>query len=186
MTLPNTVIICHGESEHILAKTLSSRLRVPVECYCRNNGHETIALSSLPGLLSAPPFDSIQSLHKAFPKLDYRRVNRQSMMPNLKIVPIMDVDGDILSKNAYITGDLFRGCPLRDHIIPILNDSNLEVVIEGIGYPKVTDKVSYYSNMVLEPLEFYRKLRSCDNTNMDQFVELLMRSSSAYQGMFNR
>lgn len=186
MTLPNTVVICHGESEHILARALSSRLRVPVEYYCRNRGHETIALSSLSELLSSYPFDSFSSLHKEYPALDYCRVNKKPQMPDLKIVPIMDVDGDRRSRNAYMSGDLFRVCPLRDYIIPILNDPNLEVTIEGIGYPKVVDKVATYSNIVIEPLEFYNKLKVCNSTNLERFVEILMGSSPAYQGTFNK
>lgn len=107
MTLPNSIVVCHGASEYILARTLSARLRVPLEYYLKNNGHETIAMSSLPDVLSSYPFDSIKSLHKKCPALEYKR---GGSMPNLNIITIMDVDGDGRSKNSYITGKMFRNC----------------------------------------------------------------------------
>lgn len=109
---------------------------------------------------------------------------RGGLMPNLKIFTIMDVDGDGRSKNSYITGEMFRNCPLGKHVIPIINDTNLEVVMEAIRYPKVTDKISSYTNMVIEPNDFLSRLKKCDRTNMELLVEQMMRSCPSYQGRF--
>lgn len=179
MSLPNTVIIAHGASEIILCRRLSSLIKTPVEIYSRSRGEETIALSHLQELLSNSPFDSEKSLHKQYPRLEYR--TGKVRMPNLTIIPVVDVDGDGRSIKSYLSGDMFNDSLFRDRIIPVLNNPNLEEVMYDIGYPQIIDKTQSYSKMDLDPILLHSKLKSSDKTNMELLLEKMMSHSPSFQ-----
>lgn len=176
----NIVVIAHGRSEMILSQRLSRDLKVPIVLYSRSNGSETISLSHLPDILSSPPFDGERSLHKAYPGLEYLPYS-STHMPNLAIVPIVDVDGDTGHIRSYLSKDMFIDSPFRNRIVPVLNNPNLEAVMEDIGYPPVIDKVRFYSWMELDAMDLRDRMRSSDTTNMERFIECLLSHSPSYQ-----
>lgn len=180
MSLPNTILITHGKSEIILFKSLSSRMRVPIIIHSKNDGNETISLASLGKMLSKPPFDSERSLHRMYPELEYLKGDVR--MPNLMIIPIVDVDLDGRSRNQYLSGDMFRDSVFRDRILPVINNPNMDVVFERIGMPEVKDKVDYYTRLSMEPLQLYERLKACDGTNMELVIERMMRHCPSFQG----
>ena len=122
---PNIVAIVHGKSEDILVKGLGVRMGLRVMTFSRNGGNENIAMSALPRILSRDPFDSEISLHRRFPMLEYypRKIPR---IPDLGLYPVMDHDGDDRNLRGYISGDLLRGCPLHNRIVPIINRPDLD------------------------------------------------------------
>lgn len=182
MSLPDTIVIAHGKSELILARAISERLKVPIEVFSINGGRETISLGNIGKVLSEPPFDSEASLHRMYGSIEYSP--RKKTFPNLTIVPIVDVDADYRNIKSYKTCDIFRDSAFKDRILPILNEPNLEAVMEDIGYPPVKDKVDWYSNMVIEPENFYDRLCKSDKTNMEQFLRHMMSRCPSLQGKY--
>lgn len=144
---PNLVTIVHGKSEDILVRGLGMAMRLRVLTFSRNGGNGNIAMSALPLILVRPPFDSEKSLHSECTRLDYRP-RKAPRIPGLELYPVMDHDGDDRNLRGYISGDLFRGCPLRDRVVPIINIPNLNAVMESIGHGRPTDKTDFYHELV--------------------------------------
>ena len=181
MPLPNTVVIAHGASEVILARTISEMMRVPVIVFSKKNGKETIALKHLPDVLSEYPFDSESSMHRAFPQLQYLK-GKRIRMPELRIVPIVDVDADRRSLKSYLSGDMFRDCVFHDRIIPVVNDPNMEAVFEDLGFPPITDKVEFYSQLYkIDVNALYEGFKGSGRTNMELFMEQLRKHCPSCQ-----
>lgn len=181
---PNLVAIVHGKSEDILVKGLGMSMNLRVLTFSRNGGNENIAMSALPFILARPPFDSEKSLHRDYPLLDYRP-REVPRIPGLGLYPVMDHDGDDRNLRSYISGDLFRGCPLGDRVVPIINIPNLDAVMESIGYGRPTDKTGFYHGLVdrgCDVKRMYDDFRRCGNSNMDVLIHRLMASSPGFQG----
>ena len=100
----------------------------------------------------------------------------------------MDTDDcDEATKSKYITGELFQGHPLKEYIVPVYNNENLEDVMikSGIMVERIKDsqKGSYYSKIFpinTDPLSadtinqvrtFANKIKGVKGTNMLEFVE---------------
>ena len=107
---------------------------------------------------------------------------------NFKLFIIMDTDDcDEATKSKYISGELFQGHPLKEYIIPVYNNENLEDVMikSGIMVERIKDsqKGSYYSKIFpinTDPLSadtinqvrtFANKIKGIKETNMLEFVE---------------
>ncbi len=179
MSLPDTVVIAHGKSEMILVRTISHRLKVPVEIYSKRCGEETISMKNIGRVLTEPPFDSGPHLHKEYKYIEY---SPREGFRNLTIIPILDVDGDARSYKPYISGDIFRKSLFKDEVMPVANDPNLEAVMEDIGYPPIKDKMDWYTGVDVEPMDFYKRLVRSKKTNMEKLIEHLMKRSPGYQG----
>ena len=180
----NTVVVVHGKSEIALMRRVQNILRMPMVIVSRDNGEETITISQLPEFLSTGAFSSENSLHKAYPQLEYTP-RAKMKMERLRIFTVMDVDMDRRSLGSYQTRDMFRDSPFHDRIIPIHNDPNMDEVMSEIGFGVVQNKkIRSYAKMmddVTDPMDLLRRLEGCDNTNMDLLIRHCLSSRPPYQ-----
>lgn len=89
----NHVIIAHGMSELDLFRGILAWTGQDAVVYSRNNGRNNIAISHLDRILREAPFTSEKALHDSYSELRYNSRGRQKM-PDLRIFPVMDYDGD--------------------------------------------------------------------------------------------
>lgn len=91
------------------------------------------------------------------------------------------------TKSKFISGELFEGHPMKDYIVPIYNNSNLEDVMikAGIMVKRIPDaqKSSYYTKIfpintgplsidsVNEVRTFAKKIEGIKETNMIKFID---------------
>ena len=178
-----TLVIAHGKSELIMVKDIASRMRMDIETFSWDGGQRSIKLEHISDVLRTPPFESEMSLKRFFPRLEYRS-GKGVRMPNLKIFPIMDRDGDDIRDGAYISGDMFRDSPFFGRIIPIFNIGNLDIVLEGCGYGKVEDKMRFYRKTfsTIDVTDLYNRLRESYSTNLDVFLYHCMQHCPPFQG----
>lgn len=183
----NHVIIAHGMSELDLFRGILAWTGQDAVIYSRNNGRNNIAISHLDRILREAPFTSEKALHDSYPELRYNSRCRQKM-PDLRIFPIMDYDGDNVNVLPYITGNYPEGVPLREFVTPVLNYPNMEATMDAIGYDvKGIDKGDFYKNLVRglrrrdDILGFYGRLRDCDCTNMEVVLFHMLERHPDYQ-----
>ena len=135
-------------------------------------------------ILSTGAFSSENSLHKAYPQLEYTP-RAKMKMERLRIFTVMDVDMDCRSLRSYQTKDMFRDSPFHDRIIPIHNDPNMDEVMSEIGLGVVQNKkIRSYAKMmddVTDPMDLLRRLEGCDSTNMDLLIRHCLSSRPPYQ-----
>lgn len=181
----NTVAIVHGESERILVKDISNKLRYPIEIFPEKST-STVDLPNVGHILGTKPFTSERELHKMFPKLDYVP-GKICKIPDLKIFPIIDVDQHQGFRKSFCSKDLFRDCPLKDAIVPVINDPNLDEVLKGAGLDvNVNSKVKSYSELVrnLEYPSLYDVLKNNPNTGIDVLILRALAHSPPYQSKY--
>lgn len=82
--------------------------------------------------------------------MEYDRKTKRLI--NFKLFIIMDTDDcDEITRSKYISKELFDGHPLKDYIVPLYNDTNLEDVMikSGIMVKRIPDaqKGSYYTKI---------------------------------------
>lgn len=126
-------VICHGKSEHILAQSIKSNLRLPIQIYSRNNGSTSIQIEGLDHLLRQKDFSSIHNFQT------YNNVIfeiSKTKIINFYCFIIMDTD-DVHSDatlDSFINKKMFENHWLYDYIIPIYNCPNLDEVCNNHGY----------------------------------------------------
>ena len=126
------IVIVHGKSEYDIVKYIKSKLRIPMEIYSRSNGKMSIVIESLNDVLCNRDFKNIKGFVKRFPKVE---LDAKDKPINVKIFMIMDVDStDVKVFNEYKDKSFFPKSWLKDMLVPIWNDNNLEDVLNLIGY----------------------------------------------------
>ncbi|MDO5853334.1 MAG: hypothetical protein Q4Q62_04635 [Thermoplasmata archaeon] len=186
-----TLVIAHGKSEIELCKAIARLADIGIEIDSNDSGGRTITMSSLPGRFGSKPYTSELALSKKFERLEYFGGNRVvEHMPNLRIFPVMDIDGDHENRLRYITGEMFKAFPLGRYVTPIYNDDNLDQVMESIGYGQVVSKkIKTYrkiSDGITDLMDLYSRLKQCENTNLEEFVLHCMSHSPIFQGHLDR
>ena len=173
------IVIVHGKSEHDIVRHIRSKLRIPIEIYSRDKGKISIEISSLNDILKNSDFLTIKGFLNKFPKVE---LDNKGIPKNVKIFMIMDVDSTSLADfNAYKNKSLFPKTWLKDKLVPIWNDNNLEEVLEQIGYyyAKSNKEKKGYKKVFpvergsqdLKSVEELRyKLQSSPKSNMDVFL----------------
>lgn len=177
------IVVAHGASEFLIAKSIRAILKIPMEIYSNQSGNLPYQITDLKKLFSGKDFTS-GFYHKFQSNVEFKK-NRPV---NLKIFTIMDKDNipdDTYQqyKNNTLLNDL-SSCYVKKFVIPIFNENNLEDVIKNIGmkYPK-NNKAKYNTykhifsvgnNSKITPKdkieEFADLLKKCNKTNMDEFV----------------
>lgn len=168
----SVVAVVHGKSEAILCRKLERSTRCRICVFSEKEGEACISLRSLPEVMSARPFRNESDLHREFEDLDYDP-RRRPMMPDLRIITVVDTDDSPHDVQAYVTGNLLRSCPLSDSIVPIYNTPNLDAVFESHGFlVDRRNKAGSYKAISrrLDFLELYRLLKEDDSTNLDVFI----------------
>ncbi len=132
MNMTDFLIICHGKTEIILSRWLYRQTGARINIDSRNDGKNAIMLNNLIDFMKENGYYSVPKLKKRFRTIEYQhRVG----VEDLVIFIVMDVDVDKKLVNDFLTKKMFKGCPLYDCIIPILNDRNLDEVMGRIGLP---------------------------------------------------
>ena len=141
------VIICHGKSELILVQSIKSNLRLSIELDSKNNGENSIQITSLINFLNKKGYKDFNSLLRKFPYIEHRKKN----LFNFKLFVIMDVDEPELTKEIienYKNKTMFKCFDYYDYIVPIYNDKNLDDVLIKLGYKiETNNKAKSYKNI---------------------------------------
>lgn len=178
-------VVVHGKSEYALVKYIYTNLHLPVKIIAKDKGRGSIQINGLSDYLNKKPFRTLKEFANEY-SVEYDKKTKS--LKNFKLFIIMDTDDcDEIVKSKYISGELFEGHPLKEHIVPVYNVSNLEDIMikAGIMVKKIPDaqKSSYYTKIFpinTEPLSvdtvnqvrtFAKKIRGIKETNMLTFIE---------------
>lgn len=179
------IVIVHGQSEYNIVRYIKSKLRIPIEIYSRNNGKISIEISSVNDILKNRDFKDINGFVSKFSKVE---LNNKQKPVNVKIFMIMDVDNtSIADFNAYKNKSLFPKTWLKNILIPIWNDNNLEEVLNQIGYYYAKNdkqKKNYKrafpverGSQDLKSIEELRnELQEISQSNMDEFLTFCLNN----------
>lgn len=179
------VVIVHGKSELHLTKFIYTNLHLPVKIISEHKGRGSIQINGLKDYLSKKTFENLSVFAKEY-MIEYDKKTRK--LKNFKLFIIMDTDDCSEEiKKEYVSGEMFRGHPLQEYIVPIYNIANLEDVMikAGITTKRIPDlkKGIYYSKIFpinTEPVSsdtleqirtFASKIKNVKQTNMLEFIE---------------
>lgn len=177
-------VIVHGKSEFDLVKYIYTNLHLSVKIIAKDKGRGSIQINGLTDYLKKNQFKSIKSFADEY-TIEYDRKTKS--LKNFKLFIIMDTDDcDDVTRDKYISGELFKDSIFKDYIVPIYNITNLEDVMikVGIMVKRIADsqKGTYYSKIFpinTEPLSldtinqvvsFANKIKNVKETNMNVFV----------------
>lgn len=186
------VVIVHGKSEFDLVRYIYTNLHLPIKIIGKDKGRGSIQINGLMKYLNKKQFKSLKTFAQEY-SVEYDRKNK--CLKNFKLFIIMDTDDcNEIEKQRYMFGDLFKEHPLKEYIVPIYNNSNLEDVMmkAGIMVKRIpaSQKGTYYSKIFpinTEPLsintinqvrEFARKIKGIKETNMLEFIEYCFQQIS--------
>ena len=190
MSRKDIVVIPHGASERIIANAMKNALRMPIHLFDPFRGEHDIAIGNIVDVMDTCGFKDEKTLHKTLPNLSYSSKG-SIRMKDLVIFPILDVDSYKKEKKAYITGNLFRESPFRDRIHPIVNDTDLDAVLIGLGYPISTagaNKTATYhsvfdSMMAEEYIQLSNAIKTVSKqSNLDVFIDYCLSQKPEFQG----
>ena len=173
------------QSEFALVKYIYTNLHLSVKIIAKDKGRGSIQINGLPEYLMKKQFRTLKAFADEF-SVEYDRKTKRLI--NFKLFIIMDTDDcDEITRSKYISKELFDGHPLKDYIVPLYNDTNLEDVMikSGIMVKRIPDaqKGSYYTKIFpinTKPLSidtvnqvriFAKKIDGVKETNMLAFVE---------------
>lgn len=178
------IIICHGKSEKLIAEYLKSNLKIPIAIEAENKGNSSIQIGrSLMKVLKNSKFRDLSGFKQYYSDVQLKRGFPQ----NLTIFPVMDLDDaspQVIQE--YKNGGMFSQHWLKDIILPIYNDGNLEDSFKAMGLPyevKHNKKVAKYiqvfprndgSQDVDTVSNFYQSCHRCSRTNMDVMIRYLL------------
>ena len=178
-------VIVHGKSEMHLVQFIYTNLHLPVKIISKNKGRESIQINGLRDFLNKRYFRTLSTFANEY-SVEYDKKTKK--LKNFKLFIIMDTD-DCSEKvrEEYISGELFRGHPLQEYIVPIYNIRNLEDVMikADIMTKRIPDsqKGTYYSKIFpinTEPVSmdtlfqirtFASKIKGLQQTNLLDFIE---------------
>lgn len=175
-------VICHGLSEVSIAKYIKSNLHLKLEILSKNNGHNSIQITSLLKFMSDKKFLSIKKFSDEY-DIEYSK----KMLIDFRLYIIMDTDDCTEEqRNKFINKDMFINHPLYEYIYPIADVPNLESVLLDAGIMakriKNEEKGEYYvktfpinnepfSMDSYKEIETFRdRIKKAKSTNMDEFL----------------
>lgn len=178
-------VIVHGKSEMHLVQFIYTNLHLPVKIISKNKGRESIQINGLRDFLNKRYFRTLSTFANEY-SVEYDKKTKK--LKNFKLFIIMDTDDcSERVKAEYISGEMFRGHPLQEYIVPIYNIKNLEDVMikADIMTKRIPDsqKGTYYSKIFpinTEPVSvdtlfqirtFASKIKGLQQTNLLVFVE---------------
>lgn len=181
------VVICHGKSELLMTRHITSNLHLNVKPYARDKGSNSIQITSLMTVLKAKPFDKPTSFLEAYP-VESKGRGKKIQLINFKLFIIMDTDDCTeVQKNDYISGAMFADHWLKEYIVPIYSIDSLEdVMIEsGIMKKRIKDdekgpfytkifpisKVPFSNDTLNEVRLLRQKIEKSKKTNLISFID---------------
>lgn len=178
-------VIVHGKSEMHLVQFIYTNLHLPVKIISKNKGRESIQINGLRDFLNKRYFRTLSTFANEY-SIEYDK--KAKRLKNFKLFIIMDTDDcNERVREEYISGEMFRGHPLQEYIVPIYNIKNLEDVMikadimtkripdsqKGTYYSKIfpinTDPVSV--DTLFQIRTFASKIKGLQQTNLLEFVE---------------
>lgn len=193
----NGVVICHGKSEWLMARYISSNLHLRVKPYAKDKGKHSIQITALKNLLSSNPFNKQSAFIAEYP-VEVEGKGKNKKLVNFKLFIIMDTDDCTeQQKKDYLSKKMFEGHWLREYIVPIFNTPKLEDVLNEVGMmPKRIrddEKGEYYSkifpvndkplsdNTLKEVLTFRKFVNKSRNTNLPVYVDYCLSLLPGYK-----
>lgn len=171
MSLPNTIVLVHGDTEYLLFDWIRSSLKTDFVIHPKLGSGHTISMKGVAEVLSSPPFDRTASLHSAFRTLDYDESRRE--LVKLRVYPVLDVDGDTASFRSYASRDAFRDVPLRNNIYPVYNNPNLESVLSEVGLDVNHDLKSFRKFLDRQRFDDFRERISGYDRNSSNMIDVV-------------
>lgn len=173
------------ESQSVVLYSIYTNLHLPVKIISKDKGRGSIQINGLKEFLNKRQFRTLKEFTDEY-SVEYDK--KAKKLRNFKLFIIMDTDDcSEENKKSYISGDMFRGHPLYDYIVPIYNITNLEDVMmkSGIMIKRIPDaeKGTYYSRIFpinTDPISvdtlnqirtFAKRIKEVKQTNMLEFVE---------------
>lgn len=87
----NGVVICHGKSEWLMSKHISSNLHLNVKSYAKDKGKHSIQITSLKTLLTTKPFNKQSAFVAEYPVEEVGK-GKNKKLANFQLFIIMDTD----------------------------------------------------------------------------------------------
>lgn len=155
-------------------------MRLKIEIDSKNNGDNSIQITSLNHFLDTKGYKGIKSILKKFPYIEH---NKKELL-NFKLFTIMDIDEQELTDKMiedYKNKEMFKNYDYYDHIVPIYNDKNLDDVLMKLGY-KIDPKHKTSSYTKIFPgkngdYESFKQLKEnikkSKNSNLIELLEYL-------------
>lgn len=180
------IVIVHGKSEWHLVRHVYTNLHLPLVLIARDKGKSSIQINGLLEYMNRKcKCKSLKTFAEEH-SIEYDRKNK--ILKNFKLFTIMDTDDcEEETRKKYISGELFRGHPLAEYIVPIYNSPNLEEIMirAEIMTRRIRDseKGTYYSKIFplnTEPMSvetihqvriFASKLKGIRESNLMEFME---------------
>jgi len=183
----NGVVICHGKSEWLMSKHISSNLHLRIKSYAKDNGKHSIQITALKGLLNSKPFNKQSAFVSEYP-IEESGKGKNKVLVNFKLFIIMDTDDCTpQQKQDFLSKKMFEGHWLHDYIVPIANSPSLEDVLVEVGMmPKKIrdeDKGEYYSKVfpinkkplsddtLSEVLSLKEYVNKSKNSNLVEYID---------------
>lgn len=168
------IAICHGKSERIFCESLRSNLRLPMIIESRKGGESSIQVAGLLKCMQQLKLHSHSALISKYPSVHY-----ENRLVKANIFPIMDLDDCPGLAEAYMSGTLFDGHPLKELIAPVYNQESFDATMTSMGYVidprqkvKCYQKIFPGLNGDAEAVrDLYTKLKACPHTNLSIFIE---------------
>ncbi len=180
------IVIVHGKSEWHLVRHVYTNLHLPLVLIARDKGKSSIQINGLLEYMNRKcKCKSLKTFAEEH-SIEYDRKNK--ILKNFKLFTIMDTDDcEEETRKKYISGELFRGHPLAEYIVPNYNSPNLEEIMirAEIMTRRIRDseKGTYYSKIFplnTEPMSvetihqvriFASKLKGIRQSNLMEFME---------------
>lgn len=193
----SAIVVVHGESEGIIAKHIKSSLRLNMQIH---KGTTSIQINGL-----------LKELNKYFKDINqlsqtpqYSLDIKDDTIKNFKLFTLMDTDDCTEeTKNKYIDGSLFSKYALKDYIVPIYFDPDLEHVLFNSNLiPKIyndSEKVREYGKLfpvssvpigqAQLPMDNMKKtfsqLEKNKKTNLELFIEYCIEQAEMKRAQRN-
>lgn len=193
----NGVVICHGKSEWLMSRHISSNLHLNVKTYSKDKGKHSIQITALKKLLTSKPFNKQSAFVAEYPVEEVGK-GKNKKLANFKLFIIMDTDDCTeQQKKDYLSKKMFEGHWLDEYIVPIVNIPNLEDVLTEVGMmPKKIrngEKGEYYAKVfpvnekplsddtLKEVLTLKDFVKKSQNTNLAEYIDYCLSLLPGYK-----
>lgn len=194
----NGLVICHGKSEWLMSRHISSNLHLRIKSYAKDNGKHSIQITALKGLLNSKPFNKQSAFVSEYPVEEVGKGKNKKLV-NFKLFIIMDTDDCTpQQKQDFLTKKMFEGHWLYDYIVPIANSPSLEDVLVEVGIMPTkirnTEKGEYYSKIfpinskplcndtLNEVLLLGECIKKSKQSNLSEYIDYCLSLLPGYKG----
>ncbi|MCL2860176.1 MAG: hypothetical protein FWF46_06465 [Oscillospiraceae bacterium] len=186
------IVIVHGKSELLIFNYIKSSLHLTIKSFSKNNGNNSIQITSLTNVLNSNEFLEKKNLSK-FGYIE----SANNKFINFKLFIIMDTDDCTKAqKEAYINKEMFKNHWLYEYIVPIYNINTLEEVVKKVGLVskeiKSCDKINTYikifpptnkKEVTVDNIEEIKQhadiFRNEQNTNLEELFDYCLECVQA-------